>query len=129
MDLHDFGSLVWAIFIAIAVISSLVRSARRSAGAPQQRAAPQRVATPRPPAPPVQVYIPPPVAAQPNPVAMPPEPPPLIVPSTAASAAHDSYRKWHGLFAQGNPIVQGIVAREVFGLSRALDEWTPGLYG
>jgi hypothetical protein len=125
MDLHDLGGIVWAIFIVIAVISSIVRSAKRSMGSaqmqPQQQQmqvqqqvqTQQRVAPSAPPSPRVVVKRAPTAT-----VVMPPPPRPLIFPTAAA-------RKHERLFGPGLSVVRGIVALEVLGPPRALREWTP----
>ena len=172
MDIHDVGTLIWAVIVIIAVISSLMRSARRAVNRPTSTGG-----TPRPPrpAPPRQVFAPPPVPATP-PVAATPPPvpvtvsrtvtpsaanetspstplrtgsieelrfvtaPPRIVVTTAPppvaaepapiartvtpSLSRDRGTAPAALFSNRSPIVNAIIALEVLGPPRALREWT-----
>lgn len=72
MNLHDVGTLIWAIVVIIAVISSLMRSARRAMNRPSSTTQ----ATQRP-APARQVFAPP----TPSPVAATPR---VVIPSAAS---------------------------------------------
>ena len=144
MDLHDLGGLVWAIFVVIAVVSSIVRSAKRNIQQSQQlhlqraeqrpaQFAPQPQPAPAPPAP-APVVAPAPQRVQRFIVRDAPAPPVIpsvaIVQARAASQANPfavapPRRKRENLFGPGISVVKGIVALEVLGPPRALRDWTP----
>jgi hypothetical protein len=138
MDLHDFGSLIWAIFILIAVISSVLRSARRTVSSarqqqpqrqPQQQPAQQLrqqpIAPPArqlvPQAPPVRVYVPPPVPVS------------TSVPRwrsderlQGATSQVRARSRAARIFGRGDAMTRGIIALEVLGPPRALRDWSAG---
>jgi hypothetical protein len=122
MDLHDIGGFVWAILIVFAVISSIIRSARRSIGSAQtQQPRQQQMQTQQQPVAPSAPVIPSRIVVKRAPTASvvaPPPPRPLIFPTAAK-------RKQERLFGPGLSVVRGIVALEVLGPPRALREWTP----
>lgn len=137
MGLHDFGTLIWAILIIIAVISSLTRSARRtisSAQRQQQNTQPAQRTAPTPPQvrtlTPQRTYVPPPV-------------PPVIktVSETVRAETRGVERPERlrgvvsqargrrgqtGVFGKGDSVTRGIIALEVLGPPRALREWSAG---
>lgn len=128
MDVRDFGTLIWAIFIVIAVISSILRSANRALKNVQQGQ--QRLQSQqRPVAPSTPLTadagrsrgttrVPPPVPS---------------VPVTAPKAALverrvNASRSQDGgavprLFRGKRALVRGVIALEVLGPPRALREW------
>lgn len=121
MDVRDFGSLIWAILIGIAVISSILRSARRAA----QNAR----GLPQPPQPRVTREAPPPVApAQLRRVS--PVVPSAVKPASASGAPlrmtsmSAPRRRAESIFGSGPLVARGVIALEVLGPPRALREWT-----
>lgn len=134
MDLHDLGTLIWAIVVVIAVISSVVRSAKRTIerATPAQRPFVQAPPPPapvapvqavRPPAPPVVQSAPRVVTIRRAAPAIDPTPEPAPLPVVAVPAEVPPRRSW--IFGKRGPLVQGIIALEVLGPPRSLREWTP----
>lgn len=121
MDLHNFGSLIWALFILILVIQSIVRSAR---GAARSARVGQQVQPQAPPAPapvprraPVRrtLVIPSGVS----------EATEVEVPTRAFAPPQPRPRsKAESIFGSGPLVARGIIALEVLGPPRALREWS-----
>jgi hypothetical protein len=154
MDLHDFGGVIWAIFIAIAVISSIVRSARNATRNAQTRQTPQVQRAQAPPlvipsvasaasgvegqrvAPsaaqtrqaPRVVRIQPSRAPAPIVIPSPSTPPPsaatLRTGSARSAESRDRFRA-ASIFERGSPLARGIVALEILGPPRSMRDWTP----
>jgi hypothetical protein len=131
---HDIGAIIWIIIVAIAVISSMRRNVQRARAAQAARTRQtQPVQQQQPPPPPVAVQ-----AVQRSPsrsamagFAMPPldapavAPPPRMPPPVAARVGTSPIR---GMFGGGATLVRAIVAAEVLGPPKALQEntiWSP----
>lgn len=125
--MRDIGGLVWIVFVLFAVVSSIVKSARRSRGVPAPARSTQLIAQFHQQA---QVVTPPQPVAQPQPVA-PPQPaaqpippPPQIVrtpqPPAPRVVAPAQPQQRPGFFAGRGALVRGIVAAEVLGKPLAL---------
>lgn len=141
--MHDIGGIVWIIVVVIAVISSIrrnamrARNAQRAREAPAPTPAPVRAPIPVPPPaapsrlamsgfamPPIDAPIPVVTAAAraPRPVA--PTPPPFT-PFMPARVGTSPIR---GMFEGGATLVRAIVAAEVLGPPKAMQEntiWSP----
>jgi hypothetical protein len=146
MDVRDFGTLIWAIFIIIAIISSILRSANRALKSAQQQPQPRPQPPPPPPSAPEPALSPLRVSgvaglrmtAVPSAVSS-------VSPRTFgretsdrgagadAGATRPTSRGDLGgrapvryAFTKGSSqLVQGIIALEVLGPPRALREWKP----
>lgn len=144
MDIHDFGGVVWAIFIAIAVISSIARSARRAGVRLQGPVAPVE---PVPPhvqrVPNVVPTVVAPTVVMPNivvarTIASSTAVPSAIVPPPVTMLRTQAVRELVSVIpsvastkvlAQPRDYIRspalGIIALEVLGPPRALQEWIP----
>ncbi len=155
--MHDIGALVWVILVVIGVISSIRKNAKKGkqpAPALQQRrdtaapaavrpapalSAPAPVAVPHP----VRVLFEPPPTAPPVPPRIvpvaPPPPlaeavmPPILAPEPLHEAAPGIHRARSsgllgGIFEDKKSILRAVVAAEVLGKPKALQEqsiWSP----
>jgi hypothetical protein len=134
--MHDIGAIVWVILVLIGVISSLRKSAQRS----RARGAASRVQQPTVRA---QAFVPVPAPAAPPPPVPPPVPAPVVAaqvvaapssptPPAPVSPAQDSVarigtERVRGMF-EGAALVRAIVAAEVLGPPKSLQEqtiWSP----
>jgi hypothetical protein len=131
--MHDIGGLIWIVVVLFAVISSIVKSARRARAVPATsvRSA-QPPAQSRPQlasliaqfaqeaqthaAPPATVQAPPP--ARPKPVASVPSP--VVTAAPVALHVEAPRPRVTGLFADRGALVRGIIAAEVLGKPLAL---------
>lgn len=129
--MRDIGGFIWIVFVLFAVISSIVKSARRSRGAPAAVNTQGNRPAATPARPPVMVQfhqqaqpvmqpraVPqPPAQAAPQPVPPPPRPaqavPRLVVPPQPELRPK-------GFFADRDSLVRGIIAGEVLGKPLAL---------
>ncbi len=140
MDIHDFGGVVWAIFIAIAVISSIARSARRAGVRLQGPVAPVEPVPPRVQRVPTVVA---PTVVMPSivvarTIASSAAVPSAIVPPPVTMLRTQAIRELVSVIpsvastkvlAQPRDYIRspalGIIALEVLGPPRALQEWIP----
>ncbi|HTV93768.1 MAG TPA: hypothetical protein VMG98_13715 [Verrucomicrobiae bacterium] len=131
--MHDLGLIIWVLVILVGAISSIRRNVQRARQAQSglaQKAPPVQPAVPRPvpppPAParpPMAGFAMPPVQA-PAPVASPPVAPPPM-PPTPMRVGTSPIR---GMFGGGRILIRAIVAAEVLGPPKALQEqtiWSP----
>ena len=146
--MHDIGALIWVIVVVIGVISSIVQNARKAAatrsGGPARAAVAAQQS--RTPAPARMVAVAPSfVAAQPPPVAPPVAPPAASFSAPEAPQMPGALRlpaSFHldyversratgyiaGMFKDRKAFVRAIVAAEVLGKPKALQEqsiWSP----
>jgi hypothetical protein len=137
--MHDVGAIIWLILVLIGVISSVRKNARRAA---QQRSGTPPPGGMRPPPAPVPV-IAQPVRAQafaaPPAVVPPPVPAPTVAPAPAAvappaapvtlpSEANVRPELFRGMFEGPATLVRAIVAAEVLGPPKSMQEqtiWSP----
>ncbi len=141
MHLENLGTLVWIVLVAIGVVSSMAKSARkaRGPGQPAPRAAaphPQGVVaqfgslpvmpgpqTPPPP-PPVLAAVPPPIIVR---RAEPPRPAAVGTSGAALAAGHGTAPA-RGMFGRRADLVRAVIAAQVLGPPKALQEhtfWSP----
>jgi hypothetical protein len=131
MEFHakDLGSLIWTLVVVIGVVSSIIRSARkRIAAQPKVPAQPAQAPVRRG----VQllkqddVVAPAIVPRAPTPVATPAVPAPPPAPVQPSSGRSPAFR---GMFVgRGKALVSAIIAAEVLGPPKALQEqtlWSP----
>jgi hypothetical protein len=121
MHLPDVGLVVWLIFLAIGLVSGMRRRMRAGSAQPLPQAVPVQPFVPQPVAPPPVAA--PPVRAAPTPVPQPPAAAPVF-PGTAPSGTSPI----RGMFSGSGTLIRAIVAAEVLGPPKALQEqsvWSP----
>ena len=133
--MRDIGGFIWIVFVLFAVISSIVKSARRSRGAPASvnTQGNRPAATPARPAVMVQFHQQAQPVVQPRPVPQPPrvvQPPPQAAPQPVPPPAQAVPRlvvpppqpelRPKAFFADRDALVRGIIAGEVLGKPLAL---------
>ncbi len=134
--MRDLGTLVWVILVVIGVISSIVQNVRKAAAAQERLRRPPLIleppvapVSPAPPAPPAAPV--PRAPAQLAPVRRTPAPVPLAAvaePLAVPSPPAHGTSELRGMFGKKKNLVQAIVAAEVLGPPRGLQEqyiWSP----